>query len=112
MPIFIFFNEINFRFKNIYDNSVWIAKQNDSPDYLNIDKYNLLEKEKKEIATKTRELLKLKTDLDIKILETIKNDSLNVTTKERSKNNVASATNVKSKSNNPPFKKKVTEKLI
>lgn len=72
-------------FKNIYDNSVWIAKQNDSPDYLNIDKYNLLEKEKKEIATKTRELLKLKTDLDIKILETIKNDSLNVTTKESNK---------------------------
>ena len=33
-------------------------------------------------------------------------------TNKRIKNKVASARKVKSKSNNPPFKKKVTEKVI
>lgn len=72
-------------FKKIFNNSVWLAKQNDSPNYLNIEKYNFLEKEKKDIAIQTRELLKMKTDMDIKILDTISKDSLSTSLKESNK---------------------------
>ncbi|MES2796753.1 MAG: carboxy terminal-processing peptidase, partial [Bacteroidota bacterium] len=69
-------------FSKIYESSVWIAKQNDAPDYLNIEKYNLLEKQKKEVVTKTRDLLKLKTDMDIKVLDPVTKDSVSTTIKE------------------------------
>lgn len=72
-------------FKKIQENSKWIAKQNDKPDYLNLEKYKNLEKEKKEIASQTRELLKIKKDLDIIILEPIVKDSLTTLTKEGNK---------------------------
>ncbi len=72
-------------FKKIFNNSVWLAKQNDSPNYLNIEKYNFLEKEKKDIAIQTRELLKMKTDMDIKILDIISKDSISTSLKESNK---------------------------
>lgn len=72
-------------FKKIQENSKWIASQNDKPDYLNLGKYKNSEKEKKEMATKTRDLLKIKKDLEINILNDIVVDSLSLLTKEGNK---------------------------
>lgn len=69
-------------FKKIYNSSVWIANQNDAPDYMNLEKYNLLEKQKLETITQTRSLLKLKTAMDIKVLETPSTDSLSASVKD------------------------------
>jgi carboxyl-terminal processing protease len=69
-------------FKKIYDSSVWIAKQNDAPDYLNLEKYNLLEKQRIETVTLTRDLLKLKTAMDVKVLEAATTDSLSASVKD------------------------------
>ncbi len=68
--------------KKIYDNSIWIAKQNDNPEYLNINTFNAHLNQKKEIATATRELLKYKTDMDIKIMEPTAKDSTSITGKD------------------------------
>ena len=69
-------------FDKITENSKWIAKQSDIPDYLNLEKYDNLAKQRKDIATKTRELLKLKADMEIRILEPITKDSVTALTKE------------------------------
>lgn len=69
-------------FQKIAENSLWIAKQTDVPDYLNLEKYDNLAKLRKEMATKTREILKLKADMDIRILEPISKDSVSTLTKE------------------------------
>ncbi len=82
------FNKRNYStgiFKKILDNSIWIAKQNEKPDYLNLEKYKNYEKEKKDFAFKTRELLKYKKDLDINILESVSKDSLSTLAKESNK---------------------------
>jgi carboxyl-terminal processing protease len=72
-------------FNKVLNNSKWIAKQNEMPDYLNFEKYKVLEKEKTEVALKTRELFKLKTDLEIKLLEGTSKDSLSELAKEGNK---------------------------
>jgi hypothetical protein len=65
-------------FKKISENSKWIAKESESPLLLNAKTYVSHEKLVKDKATETRDLLKLKTDMNIRILESAQNqkDSL------------------------------------
>jgi carboxyl-terminal processing protease len=56
-------------FYKIQENSKWIAKQNNAPDYLNITNYVDHEKIVKEKATQTKEMFKLAKEMKIKLLE-------------------------------------------
>ncbi len=56
-------------FRKIKENTIWLANESESPDYLNAKEYTNHEKLVKEKATQTREMLKLTSDLKIKILE-------------------------------------------